>query len=100
MVQISEEFQVTRYIGEWISLGRCALPAERVFTWLPARGPKLSDHEWGDLCRDSDGELFLIGDAIGGHDEDTGCGCCSDDLTYSPIVAYASVLRFEGERIE
>jgi len=63
--------------------------------WLPAKGPKLSDHDWGDLCMDSSGGIFLIGDAVDGSNETLGCGCCASDITMHPIVQYRSIITFD-----
>ncbi len=61
--------------------------------WYPAKGKKISDHEWGDICKDSCGELFLIGNAMDENDGyDSGCGCCSEHLTDHDIVEYCKVM--------
>jgi len=63
--------------------------------WLSPRGPKLSDHNWGDLCKDESGEVWLIGDAVCNYNIDEGCGCCSESRTYHDIVAYCSLLNWD-----
>lgn len=65
-------------------------------TWLPARGPELSQHKWGELCVNEDGDEFLIGDATEDNNYDDGCGCCAERASASPIVTYAVVITCDG----
>lgn len=60
--------------------------------WLPAKGKKLSDHEAGDLCRDSYGNVYLIGCVIEKDNYFDRCGCYSDDITTNDIVEYCEMV--------
>ena len=61
--------------------------------WRPAKNKSLSQYDVGDICLDSNGGVFLIGDALFESSFDTGCGCCSEDITKSDIVSYYPALN-------
>jgi len=62
-------------------------------SWRPAKGKDLSDHCVGDICLDSAGAAFLIGQVEVGADNDVGCGCCSERFTEFDIVSYYPALN-------
>lgn len=68
------------------------VPVSVPLEWKPAVGKELIDYGWGTLCKDANGDIWLIGDAIQGSNYDGGCGCCSDHITNSEIVEYANVI--------
>jgi hypothetical protein len=70
------------------------MPDKIHVNWREAKGPSLADHAVGDLCKDSEGNQYLVGDVENGTDEAGGCGCCACPLTNRPIVTYVPLLEY------
>ena len=63
--------------------------------WNPTKGKEISDYDVGDICKDSSGQIFLIGHCEEGSNYDGGCGCCSSKYTEYDIVEWASLVLFK-----